>query len=39
MRDYLTVDKWAEHQGLHYGEAPALLEVLRHVANTAHTET
>lgn len=38
VNNYLTVEKWAEHNGLTVEQAQALLAVMRDIANTPHPE-
>jgi hypothetical protein len=37
--NYLTVEKFAEHRGLHPEEAKALLETLKIIASSNHPES
>lgn len=39
FNNYLTVEKFAEHNGLHENEAETLINLGREVANRPHPET
>ena len=38
VNNYLTIEKWAEHNGLSYDHGKSLLRLAEHVFNSDHPE-